>query len=82
MTKMIKWLVANFNGITMAYAMAVINTAFAALLAFGVPLTDSQVAAVTAFLNACLVIIAHLGHRLGEQAEANATAVHAADNAG
>lgn len=63
---MIKSLTANFNGITMAYAMGLVNALLAVLLAFGVTLSDQQTAAIVGFTNAALVILAHVGHRLGE----------------
>lgn len=63
---MIKTLTANFNGITMAYAMGLVNSLLAVLLAFGVTLSDQQTAAIVGFTNAALVILAHVGHRLGE----------------
>lgn len=63
---MVKTLTANFNGITMAYAMGAVNALLAVLLAFGVTMTDQQTAAIVGFVNAALVILAHVGHRLGE----------------
>ncbi len=61
--------VANFNGITIAYAMGLVNSLLAVLTSFGVPLKPGQQAAVTAFVNAALIVLAHVGHRVGEQHE-------------
>jgi len=41
-----------------AAIVAVVNAALAALIAFGIDLTDAQVIAVTGFVNAALVLAA------------------------
>jgi len=79
---MVRTIVANFNGITMAYLMGLVNALLALLLAFGVPLTDTQDAAIVSFANAAMIVVAHLGHRLGEQTQANYAAANPADPTG
>lgn len=63
----------SLNGITIAYVMGVVNALFACLLAFGVPLTDQEIAAVATFINASMVLAIHMGHRLGEATASGAT---------
>ena len=63
---MVKKLVLNFNGITMAYAIGLVNALLQVLIAFGVPLSDTENASIVAFANAAMIVAAHLGHRLGE----------------
>ena len=75
---MVKSLVRDFNGITMAYAMALVNATLALLLAFGLTLSPDEQASITTFINAALVVLAHVGHRLGEQQQATSDAVPAA----
>lgn len=65
---MVKSLVQNFNGITMAYAMGFVNAALALLIAFGIHFNDQQQGAVITFVNAAMIVAVHLGHRLGEVA--------------
>jgi len=65
---MVTKIATNLNGISLAYMMGVANTGLACLVAFGVHLSDSQTGALTAFLNAVLVLTVHLSHRDGEQA--------------
>lgn len=64
---MVTRLAANFNGITMAYAMGLVNALLGVLIAFGVTITDQQAAAIIGFVNAAMIVAAHVGHRLGEQ---------------
>jgi hypothetical protein len=54
------------NGISIAYMMGLLNACLAMMLAFGLTLTVQQQATVVAFVNAALVLLAHLSHRLGE----------------
>lgn len=63
---MVKSLVSNLNGITIAYIMAVVNAMLSMLLAFGLNLTVQEQASIVAFVNAALVALAHISHRLGE----------------
>lgn len=63
---MIKALAQNFNGITMAYVMGLVNALLGLLLAFGVNLSETQQGAIIAFVNAAMIVMAHMGHRLGE----------------
>lgn len=65
---MVKALVQNFNGITMAYVMGFVNAALALLIAFGIHFNDQQQGAVITFVNAAMIVAVHLGHRLGEAA--------------
>jgi hypothetical protein len=62
----VKRVVVNLNGITIAYMMGTLNAFMAVLLSFGVTITQAQTAAVVAFVNAALVTLAHVAHRLGE----------------
>lgn len=55
-----------FNGITIAYVMGLVNAGLGVLLAFGLTITPEEAAAITAFVNAALVLITHVGHRVGE----------------
>lgn len=63
---MVKRVVVNLNGITIAYMMGTLNAFLAVLLSFGVTITEAQTAAVVGFMNAALVTLAHVAHRLGE----------------
>jgi phosphotransferase system glucose/maltose/N-acetylglucosamine-specific IIC component len=62
----VKRVVVSLNGISIAYMMGVVNAALAMLLAFGITLTFPQQASIVTFVNAALVLLAHLSHRLGE----------------
>lgn len=59
-------LARNFNGITIAYVMGLVNAVLALLLAFGINLTPSETGSITALVNAAFVLIAHSTHRVGE----------------
>lgn len=65
---MVASIVQNLNGISIAYLMGLTNSLFAVLIAFGVPLSDAREAALDAFVNAAMIVLMHIGHRLGEQA--------------
>lgn len=56
----------NLNGITIAYVMGFVNAVFACLLAFGVTLTDAEIASMSALINAAMILAVHFGHRVGE----------------
>lgn len=62
-------LIDSLNGVTIAYAMGVVNAALAMLFAFGVSMTQDQRGYVSAFVNAALVLVAHVSH---SQAKRNA----------
>lgn len=64
---MLTAIVTNLNGITIAYAMGLTNSGLALLLAFGVHLDDSQASSITAFVNASLILLAHVSHRVAER---------------
>lgn len=63
----VKRVVRGLNGISIAYMMGLANSALALLSAFGVNLTEEQQAAITGFVNAFLVVIVHVSHRVGEE---------------
>lgn len=63
---MIRTAAINLNGITIAYVMAFANAVFACLVAFGVTLTDTEIAALLGLGNASMVLAVHIGHRVGE----------------
>lgn len=56
----------NLNGISIAYAMGLVNAAMACAIAFGVHMNDTQIAAVVGLVNTALVLAVHVGHRVGE----------------
>lgn len=62
----------TFNGITIAYVMGLVNAVFACLLAFGVSLTDAEIASVSALINAAMILAVHFGHRVGEATSSGA----------
>lgn len=62
----VKGLVSNLNGISIAYIMGIVNALLSMLLAFGVGLNEQQQATITAFVNASLIALTHISHRLGE----------------
>jgi hypothetical protein len=70
---MISRIATNMNGITIAYVMAIMNALFAVLVAFGVHLTDTEIAALATLLNASLALAVHIGHRVGEATSSGAS---------
>lgn len=58
--------VTTLNGISIAYVMGVVNAGLGLLLAFGVNLNDQQQSYIVTFVNACLILLAHVSHRNGE----------------
>jgi hypothetical protein len=50
------------NGLTLAYVVALVNALLALLLAFGVNITTEQSAAITAFVNAAMLLAARVLH--------------------
>lgn len=58
--------VTNLNGISIAYVMGVVNAAMSLLLAFGVSISNQQDTQIVTFVNAILILMAHVSHRLGE----------------
>lgn len=63
----------NLNGISIAYVMGLINALFACLLAFGVSLTDAQIASISTLINAAMILAVHFGHRVGEATASGAS---------
>lgn len=53
---------AELNGISVALIMGVVNAGLAMLLAFGLNVSQTQVGAIQAFVNACLVAVAAGAH--------------------
>lgn len=52
----------NINGVAIALGYAFVNSCLALLLAFGVRLTQDETAAMLAFVNNALVLVAYLTH--------------------
>ncbi len=59
---MVTRVVTSVNGVLIAYAMATVNALLQLLFSFGVNINADQRSAVTAFVNAGLVLIAHAAH--------------------
>lgn len=64
---------ANLNGITIAYAIGLVNIALALIVSFGVHLTQEQRGYLVAFINGALVLVVHISHRVGEATNSGAT---------
>lgn len=62
----------TLNGISIAYVMGLVNALLACLLAFGVHLTDQEIAALATLINAAMVLAVHMGHRVGEATSSGA----------
>lgn len=67
---MLRNLLANLNGVAIAYLLGLVNALLQLLLAFGVSISDKQNAALVAFVNAALVALAHLAHKVGQNTPA------------
>ncbi len=52
----------NINGVAIALGYAVVNNALALLIAFGLRLNHDETAAILAFVNNALVLVAYLAH--------------------
>ena len=52
----------QINGVGMALAYAVVNSLLALLISFGMKLTKDETAAVLAFVNNALVLVAYIAH--------------------
>jgi hypothetical protein len=52
----------NLNGVAIALAYAAVNSCLALLLAFGVNLSQAEGAAILAFVNNALVLVAYMAH--------------------
>ncbi len=52
----------NINGVAIALGYAVVNSSLALLIAFGLKLTQDETAAVLAFVNNALVLVAYIAH--------------------
>ena len=63
----------TLNGISIAYIMALVNALLACLLAFGVHLSDQEIASLVALINAGMVLAVHIGHRVGEATASGAS---------
>lgn len=55
-------MIASLNGVAVAYFVGVTNALLALLFSFGVNVSDDQRTAVVSFVNAALVLTAHLAH--------------------
>lgn len=60
---MAAWL-DSLNGITIAYAMGLVNALLGLVLSFGVTLSADQRSYIVAAINAALVFVAHVSHRV------------------
>jgi hypothetical protein len=54
--------IGQLNGVAIALTYAVVNSVLAVLLAFGITLTQDESAAVLAFVNNALVLVAYVAH--------------------
>lgn len=52
----------NLNGVAMSLAYALVNSLLALLIAFGVHLTNTEDAAILAFTNCALALVAYVAH--------------------
>jgi hypothetical protein len=59
--------VGSINGVALAYAMGLVNAGMALVIAFGVSLTETQQASIFAFVNAALVLVAHVSHNAAKR---------------
>jgi predicted amino acid-binding ACT domain protein len=60
----------NLNGVAVAYAVGATNALLAVLFSFGVNVTDDQRSAIVGFVNAALVLTAHLSHVQAQRSQA------------
>lgn len=60
---MAAWL-DSLNGITIAYAMGLVNALLGLLFSFGVTLNNDQRSYIVAAINAALVFVAHVSHQV------------------
>ena len=63
---MVRSAAVSLNGITIAYAMGIVNAALALAVSFGVHLSSVQQGYLAAILNGAMVLMAHVSHRVGE----------------
>lgn len=63
-------LIDNMNGVAVAYAVGATNALMAMLFSFGVNVTDDQRSAIVGFVNAALVLTAHLSHAQAQKTQA------------
>jgi len=71
-------MIANLNGVAVAYAVGATNAFMSLLFSFGVNLSDTQRAAIVTFINTALVLVAHLAsaqakHQAAKEVEIAAT---------
>lgn len=71
-------MIANLNGVAVAYAVGATNAFMSLLFSFGVNLSDAQRASIVTFVNAALVLVAHLSasqakHQAAKEVEIAAT---------
>lgn len=70
--KGVRRIAVNFNGISIAYVIGLVNALMAVAMSFGINLNDTQRAAIVGLVNASLVLAIHLAHRVGEAASNDA----------
>lgn len=54
--------VAKLNGVSVAYAMGLVNAGMALVISFGIRITESQQAGIVGFVNAGLILVAHVSY--------------------
>ena len=55
----------TIRGFAVCYVLALVNSGFAVAQAYGLHMTATQQGATMSFVNACLVVVAHLVNRNG-----------------
>ena len=63
----------SMNGVTIAYAMGLVNALLGLIFAFGVTVTQDQRSYIVATINAALVFIAHVSHAQAKRDTARPT---------
>jgi len=59
----------NINGVAVALGYAVVNSCLALLIAFGLTLTHDETAAILAFVNNALVLVAYIAHNAAKHTQ-------------
>jgi hypothetical protein len=52
----------KINGVAMVYVMGLVNAGMALVISFGVNLSETQQASVVGFVNAALILVAHISY--------------------
>lgn len=59
----------NLNGVAIALAYALVNNLLALLFAFGINITQTEQAAILAFINSALVLVAYISHNAAKHTQ-------------